>query len=218
MRLRIAGMVAALAAACAQSPAPAPSRPSPVPSVRINPSNIKRIGREMPGGYEVTSVADVASPGTIWGLGTGGTAEPAQCAMLAEPAAGHGRPAQGVSGSGAGGIIYAVVAEFPADRLDPAVIASCPRWTMTNGRRRAAVRLIDPPRVDGVQTVGMASDTTTYVEGGTGIDSDAHTFTAYLGDYYAFTTLITDPGSTHPPLAPQFAADLLAKTVSALRG
>jgi hypothetical protein len=40
---------------------------------------------------------------------------------------------------------------------------------------------------------------------------------AYLGDYYAFTTLISDPGSPESPLTPQFAADLLVKTVSALR-
>jgi hypothetical protein len=39
-----------------------------------------------------------------------------------------------------------------------------------------------------------------------------------LGDYYAFTTLISDPGSPDPALTPQFAADLLVKTVSELRG
>jgi Domain of unknown function (DUF5642) len=84
--------------------------------VRINPANIKRIGREMPDGYEVTSVAGVAAPEAIWGLGPGWTANPAQCATLADPAAGHGRSAQGVSGSGAGGILYAVVAFFPGAR------------------------------------------------------------------------------------------------------
>jgi hypothetical protein len=89
---------------------------------------------------------------------------------------------------------------------------------MTNGRATAHVHLIEPPRIDGVQTVGMTIDTTTLVEGGNKIDSRANTFTAYLGDYYAFTTLVSDPGSPHPPLPPQFAADLLAKTVSALRG
>jgi hypothetical protein len=63
----------------------------------------------------------------------------------------------------------------------------------------------------------MAADTTTSVEGGNEIVSRASTFTAYLGDYYAFTTLISDPGAAHPPLPPQFAADLLVKSVSALR-
>ena len=82
----------------------------------------------------------------------------------------------------------------------------------------ARVRLIDAPRIDGAETLGMATEITTSVEGGNEIDSRASTFTAYLGDYYAFTTLISDPGSPDPALTPQFAADLLVKSVSALRG
>ena len=72
--------------------------------------------------------------------------------------------------------------------------------------------------VDGAQTLGMTTDTTTQAEGGKRIGSHAETVIAYLGDYYAFTTVVTDPGSAHPPLSPQFAADLLVKTVAALRG
>ncbi len=63
----------------------------------------------------------------------------------------------------------------------------------------------------------MTTDITTSVEGGNQIVSRTNTFTAYLGDYYAFTTLISDPGSPHSSLTPQFAADLLVKAVSALR-
>jgi hypothetical protein len=64
----------------------------------------------------------------------------------------------------------------------------------------------------------MATEISTSVEGGNEIDSRAITFTAYLGDYYAFTAVVSDPGSPDPALAPQFAADLLVKAVSALRG
>jgi hypothetical protein len=102
--------------------------------------------------------------------------------------------------------------------LDPNVVSDCKQWTMSTGRATASIHLIDPPGIGGVQTLGMAIDTTTSVEGGVEIVSHAYTFIAYLGAYYAFTTLITDPGSAHPPLTPQFAADLLVKTVSALRG
>ena len=63
----------------------------------------------------------------------------------------------------------------------------------------------------------MAAEITTAVEGGNEIDSRASTFTAYVGDYYVFTALVSDPGSPNQALAPQFAADLLAKTMSALR-
>ncbi len=207
-----------LVSACGKTSAPTPSVPSPTPGHAINPSRIKRIGRELPSGYEVTSVTGVADPASSWGLGSGWTADPPPCAVLADPAAGRIEPPQGVSGSGAGGIVYVVVTPLPAAHVDPAVVAGCPRWTVTNGRARSDVRLVDAPRVDGAQTLGMTTDTTTQAEGGKRIGSHAETVIAYLGDYYAFTTVVTDPGSAHPPLSPQFAADLLAKTVAALRG
>lgn len=64
----------------------------------------------------------------------------------------------------------------------------------------------------------MATATTTVVEGGTETRSHADTFTAYLGDYVAFVAVVTDPGSPNPALGQEFAAQLLVKTVSALRG
>jgi hypothetical protein len=79
------------------------------------------------------------------------------------------------------------------------------------------VHLNDAPHVDGAETLGMVADIKSSVESGTEIDSRTYTFVAYLGNYYAFTTLTTDPGSALPVLPPQFAADLLVKTVSMLR-
>lgn len=219
-RLRIAAVVALLLAACAHARAPVPAPSDNTPAGQINPANLRRIGRELPPGYEVTGVSGVAAPLAIWGLGRDGAATPARCSALADPADGRGESAQGISGSGAGGIVYAVVAAAPGGpvALDQSLVAQCRQWSMTSGRTRARVHLVDSPRIDGAETLGMATDITTSVEGGNEIDSRANTFTAYLGDYYAFTTLISDPGSPHPPLAPQFAADLLVKAVSALRG
>ena len=88
---------------------------------------------------------------------------------------------------------------------------------MTGGHATARIHLVDPPRIDGAETLGMVTDIITSVEGGNEIDSRANPFTAYLGDYYAFTTLISDPGSPHSSLTPHSAADLLVKAVSALR-
>jgi hypothetical protein len=212
-------MLALLTVACANTRQPPPTL-SAIPTARVNPANIKRVGRELPPGYEVSGVSGVATAPAAWGLREGGAAAPSRCAALADPAGGHGKSVQGISGSGAGGIVYAVVmaASSGPVELDQSLVAACPQWTMTSGRATARVHLIEPPRIDGVQTLGMAVDTTTPVEGGNEIDSRANTFTAYLGDYYAFTTLVSDPGSPQPPLPPQFAADLLAKTVSALRG
>jgi len=74
------------------------------------------------------------------------------------------------------------------------------------------------PAIDGAATVGLSITATTVVEGGTETHSHADTFTAYLGEYVAFITVVTEPGSPNPALGQDFAAELLVKTVSALRG
>jgi uncharacterized protein DUF5642 len=212
-----------LVTACAHSPAPAPSAtPAKPPSAygpAVNAANIKRVVRELPPGYEVsTGIPSGASPRVIWGLEAGARAKPPQCARLADPANGSDQSAQGVSGSGTGGIIDAVVVALPGPvDLDLNVVEACGQWTMIAGHTAASVRLTDPPHIDGAQTLGMVADIKSSVESGTEIESRTYTFTAYLGNYYAFTTLTTDPGSALPALPPQFAADLLVKTVSTLR-
>jgi len=219
-------LVTLLAAACARSPAPAPPPTPSAQGTAVNPANIKRVGRELPPNYEVTSgIPSAASPRVIWRLDAGAPiirAKPPQCAILADPGNGRNQSAQGVSGSGSGGIVDAVVVSLPGlpgpVALDHNVVTACGQWTMMAGRTTVSVRLTDAPRIDGAETLGMVADIRTSVESGTEIDSRAYTFTAYLGDYYAFTTLTTDPGSALPALPPQFAADLLVKTVSTLRG
>jgi hypothetical protein len=219
-----------LAAACA-SPAPhsgSPSGPaSPAPVAAVNPANIKKVVRELPPGYEVsTGIPGAASPRVMWSLAAGAAAKPQQCAALADPGDGRDQSAQGVSGSGSGGIVNVVLVGFPAQpgplhsdlALDRDAVAACGQWTMTAAHTTASIRLVDPPHIDGADTLGMMADIKTSVEAGTEIDSRAYTFTAYLGDYYAFTTVTTDPGSVLPTLTPEFAADLLVKTVSTLRG
>ncbi len=219
-------MLTLMVAACAHSPAPAPSsaptKSPPANAVAVNPANIKRVVRELPPGYEVTTgIPSGASPRVIWSLGADASdirAKPPQCGTLADPGNGRDQSAQGVSGSGSGGIIDAVVVALPGPvDLDHNLVAACGQWTMTAGHTTASVRLTDAPHVDGAETLGMVVDIKSSVESGTEIDSRAYTFTAYLGNYYAFTTLTTDPGSVLPALPPQFAADLLVKTVSTLR-
>jgi hypothetical protein len=215
-------------AACSQPPTDRPPAPSssPKPSASgtvIHPSNIKRIGHELPPGYEVTSaIPGGVSPRVVWGVDPEPAASPPRCFEFADPGNGRGQSAQGVSGSGSGGIVDAVVVSLPGlpgpVSLDRDAVAACGEWTMTAGRANASVRLTDAPHIDGVDTLGMVADIRTSVESGTEIDSRVYTFTAYLGDYYAFTTLTIDPGSVLPALPPQFASDLLVKTVSTLRG
>jgi hypothetical protein len=215
-------MLTLLMTACsAHSPAHRPSA-SPSPSAHgtaVNPANIKRVVRDLPPNYEATSaIPSGASPRVIWGLDADVTSKPALCAALADPGKGRDQSAQGLSASGPGGIINVMVVALPDPvDLDRDVVDTCGQWMMTAEHTTATVRLTDPPHIDDAETLGMVVDIKSAVESGTEIDSRAYTFIAYLGSYYAFTTLSTDPGSAQPTLPAQFAADLLVKTVSTLR-
>lgn len=213
-------VLTALVSARGHAPAHRPSAtPSPsAHSTTVNPANIKRVVRDLPPNYEATSgIPGAASPRAIWGLGPDATSQPASCAALAEPGKGRDQSAQGLSASGPGGIINVAVVALPDIDLDRGVVDTCGEWTMTAEHTTASVRLTDSPRIDDAQTVGMTVDIRSTVESGTEIDSRAYTFIAYLGGYYAFTTVTTDPGSALPALPAQAAADLLVKTVSTLR-
>jgi hypothetical protein len=214
-------MLTLLPTACARSPAPKPPAP-PSSSAHgnvVNPANIKKVVRELPPNYEVTTgIPTAVSPRVIWSRDVDGRVKPPQCATLADPGDGRDQAAQGMSGSGAGGVIDAIVVSLPGPAvLDQDVVAACGQWSMTSARTAISVRLTDPPHIDGAETVAMVADIKSSVESGTEIDSRTYTFIAYLGNFYAFTTLTTDPGSALPALPPQFAADLLVKTVSTLR-
>ncbi len=215
-------LLALLMTACsAHSPAHRPSA-TPSPSAHgtaVNPANIKRVVRDLPPNYEATSgIPSGASPRVIWGLDADVTSKPALCAALADPGNRRDQSAQGLSASGPGGIINVVVVALPDPvDLDGNAVDACSQWTMTAQHTTATVRLTDAPHIDDAETIGMVVDIKSAVESGTEIDSRAYTFIAYLGSYYAFTTLATDPGSAQPTLLAQFAADLLVKTVSTLR-
>jgi hypothetical protein len=217
--VRLLGLFAALmvfAAACGRSPSPAPSATQSTSSTEVNPARIDRVRADLPTGYEVIALSGRVAPVQFWGLGTGWAADPPRCGALADPAA-DASTTRGWSASGEGGIVYAVVAQTRAD-LDPSVAADCGAWTLSSGRTSGSVTLVAAPAIDSAATVGMSVATTTVVEGGTETHSHADSFTAYLGDYVAMITVVSDPGSPNPALGQDFAADLLVKTVSALRG
>ena len=221
--LRVCLLSMAILAGCAQSPPLSPAPPTAAtastPAGGVDPSRIKRVRDELPPGYEVGDAPNVVSPADYWGFRSGWTAQPAPCAALLHPV--EGGSAQGLSASGDGGLLYVTVASrIPAGAvmLDPVLIADCGQWTMAYGGSSATIDLIEAPDIDDVDTVGMSSKIRTVVESGTETDSQAQTFTAYLGDYFVFVTLIVDPGSAHSPLPASDAADLLVKTVTALRG
>ncbi|HXL63010.1 MAG TPA: DUF5642 family protein [Mycobacterium sp.] len=211
-----------LAGACS---APAHSPPSTTRTtvsagqvIHVDPGNIRRMRGSFPAGYEVSDVEGAASPVKYWGLPSGWSSDPQQCAALADPANGSSAPV-GLSGSGSGGIIYVVVAASPSARgPDPGVVDACRHWSMDSGRTTAVVDLFDPAGIEGVPTVGMVAAVRTIVEGSNETDVRATTATAYLGEYVVFVTVVTDPGSGPPQLPPDLASTFLAQAVATLRG
>ena len=217
--MRLFALLAALAvlvAACGEPPSSAPQTAASRSSPQVNPARIDRVRTELPTGYEVAALSGRAAPIAFWGLGPDWTADPPRCLALADPVA-DAATTRGWSASGAGGIVYAVVAGSAAT-LDRSLIDECGQWTVSSGRTSGSVTLVAAPAIDGAATVGLSTTATAVVEGGTETHSHADTFTAYLGDYVAFITVVTDPGSLNPALGQDFAAELLLKTVSALRG
>jgi uncharacterized protein DUF5642 len=204
--------------ACGHGTAPPqPTTASSARATHVNPANIERVRRELPPGYESGDLSGAASPLTFWGLGGDWAADPPQCAALVATV--EGSATRGWSASGRGGIVYAVVTATPSPAgFDPAVVTDCGEWTVTSRRTSGVVRLVDAPHIDGADTIGMTTGATTVVEGGTKTDSQSYTFAAALGEHRVFVTVVTDPGSPDQPLGQDFAADLLVKTVSALRG
>lgn len=212
------GAAAVALAACGTAPDRPEAGSPPAPSATrgvVDPARIDRARHELPPDYEVTDVSGRVTPVAQWGFGPGWQAEPAPCAALADPAL---APAtlRGWSASGPGGIVYAVAAAGAAG-LDATVLGGCGSWSMSAGPTTGTVRLVDAPVVDGAQTVAMAAESLTVVEGGTETRSQATTVVAVEGTHLVYVTVVTDPGSPSPALAGRFATDLLTETVAALR-
>jgi len=210
-------LVTFCAPACAQpQDPPSPAAPRAGAAVgTVDPARIDRSRAGLPPGYEVADISGRVAPLTLWGFGPGWAADPARCAALGDPVR-DPATARGWSGSGPGGIVFAIVAQgLP---MDPALVDECARWTVSAGHTSGTVTMLDAPPLDQTDAVAMTTAATTVVEGGTETRSHADTAIAYLGDHVAIVAIITDPGSPDPPLGRDFAAALLATTVSALRG
>jgi hypothetical protein len=209
--------VVLFATACGTPDRPPPeSTMSPGESARVDPTRIDRVRDYLPDGYEVADLTGPVQPTALWGFGAQWSAKPPQCGPLADPVV-DPASTKGWSGSGTGGIVYAVVVESRT-ALDPAVTAECGHWTLSAGQANGSVTLTSAPAIENAETVAMATATTTVVEGGTETHSHADSVTAYLGGHVAFVTVVTDPGSPHPQLGADFANALMVKTVAALRG
>lgn len=221
---RYLGLLLALVAGvggCAHDPS-APERTSTSSSApagnHVDPGNLKRVRSALPSGYEIADLKGPISIAALWGFGAGWEAEPARCAVLADPAPAD-PAARGISASGPGGTIYVIVSAatdvVPADTV---LVDSCREWAMAFSHTTASVELTEAPAIEGAATLAAALTARTAVESGMETDTEISTASAYLDGFVVTVTLLTDPGSRHAPIEPHFVNDLLGKTVTALRG
>ena len=198
-----------------------PPNPPPQPAVtmprEINPANVVRVRSALPQGYEVAEVNGPVSAAGLWGFGIDWTAEPSQCARLADPAPSD-PGARGLSASGPGGTVFVVASAMADDAPGFDLITQCERWTMTFVHTSAEVTRVEAPVINGAVTVAWRAATRTIVEAGSETNSLATSASAYFDHHVVYVTLVTDPGSPDPPLDSGFVADTLATTVAALRG
>ncbi|TRW82167.1 hypothetical protein FK535_13935 [Mycolicibacterium sp. 018/SC-01/001] len=212
----VAVVVAALSAGCGSAAPPIPVTTTSAGHVAVvNPARIERSRAALPDGYEFAAYQGPPAPVALWGMRVLAVTDPPQCAALGAPAA-DASTTRGWSGSGPGGIAYAMIARKP-DGSDP-LPSECARWTVTAGPTTATVVATPAPVITDAEVVGMRTDTRTVVEGGTETRLHAETYIASLDDYVCIVSLVTDPGSVQSPLRPDFAAHLLTETVAALRG
>ncbi|AKS32715.1 DUF5642 family protein [Mycolicibacterium goodii] len=206
--------VAPVIAACGEQAPPSASSVTTTGGVvgPVNPARIDRVRYDLPPGYEFGGVDGRADPVSQWGFAAGWVAEPPQCGAAAVGAVDLAS-VRGWTGSGPGGIVYATVGNSVAN-----TVAECAQWTVTGGHSTATVTRLDAPAIEGARTTGMSANVVTVVEGGTETQAHADTFTAELDNHRCTVTVITDPGSPSAALDTAFAAELLVKTVSALRG
>ena len=218
MRWHAAGLtVLAIVGACASPPAPPIQSSAAAAPPAVNTANVVRVRSALPQGYEVAELTGPVSAASLWGFGAGWTADPPQCATLADPAP-YDRGARGLSASGVGGTVFVVVSATVDGTPGPDVFTQCGSWTMTFVQTSAQVIRTDAPAIEGADTAAWAATTRTIVESGSETNARATTALAYLDHHVAYVTLVTDPGSPDPPLDSGFVFDMLATTVAALRG
>jgi hypothetical protein len=208
--------VAAVAPAACGSPPERPPRVVQSAPTAVNQADIVRVRSALPDGHEVGDLQGPLSAAALWGFGSGWAATPPQCAALADPAPAD-RTARGLSASGPGGTLFVVVATAPAGAPAPEVLDQCGRWAMRFGHTTAEVTRTEGPAIEGAQTIAWQAQARTVVEAGSETTADAWTAIAYFDSHVAFVTLVTDPGSSDPPLESGFAAGLLDTTVATLR-
>jgi hypothetical protein len=228
MRVFASCLAVTLCVGCGPVTVPKASSPDPpsvpmtsVAATTVIPSNVMRARTRLPAGYELSALPADPTPAALWGMGRAPISDPQECAGLLAPIAAD-TPVDGWSASGAGGIVYVVVAQTNAE---PAPAADCVPWTMSTDHTAAVISFTDVPVIaQTASALGLTADMTTRVEGGTETHSWAQTLVTYLdGDvgpgvgYVTYVVVVTDPGASGPPLEPGFASSLLVDAVAAIR-
>ncbi len=175
--------------------------------------------------YKVTDVAPTGiDPKLLTGqkLPDGLKFEPADCAKFATgqvvPPGTEGNMAA-VSAEGVGNrfIVIAVETSGPMPVTEPG--ANCQKVSFAGGALRGTVEVVDAPKIDGAQTLGVHRILQTVVNGQSRT-GEVYNYSAHFGDYQIIVSAnpLVLPDKPVAPVNIQRAHDLLVAGVNAIRG
>jgi len=148
--------------------------------------------------------------------------EPADCAKFATgqvvpPGTEGNMAAVSAEGQGNRFIVIAVETNGPMPTIEPG--ADCQKVSFAGGALRGTVEVVDAPKIDGAQTLGVHRVLQTVVNGQTRT-GEVFNYSAHFGDYQIIVSAnpLVLPDKPVAPVDTKRAGELLAAGVNAIRG
>jgi hypothetical protein len=148
--------------------------------------------------------------------------DPAKCAKVAfgpdmPPGLEGNMAAVSAEGNGNRFVVIAVETSQALPLIDPG--SECTKVAFTGPQLRGGIEVVDTPKIDGTQTLGIHR-VLQAVYDGSARTGDLYDYTAQFGDYQVIVVAnpLVIPGQPVKPVDTQRARDLLVKGVAAVRG
>lgn len=175
--------------------------------------------------FDVTEVAPTGIDPALLAsqsMPAGLTFDPAGCARFAQgqsvPAGTEGNMAA-VSAEGEGNrfVVIAVQTSTAVPVIEPE--SQCRKVAFTGGPTRGTVEVVDAPRIEGAETIGVHRMLQTVIDG-TSRTGEVYSYSAHFGNYQVIVSAnpLVSPGRPVVPVDTGRARDLLIAGVEAVRG
>ena len=199
------------------------TKPAPAPTADIG--KILEVKPTFGPEFKVTEIATRAIDPAFFAarkLPEGLQFDPAQCAKVAlgpdmPPGLQGNMAAVSAEGNGNRFVVIAVETSQTLPFTEPG--SDCNKVAFTGPQLRGGIEVVDTPKIDGTQTLGIHRVLQAIYEGAART-GDLYNYTAQFGDYQVIVVAnpLVIPGQPVKPVDTQRARDLLVKGVGAVRG